>query len=349
MFRISCAAVLFAGCTGTLGSRPLDGDSLGPGDTGSDGAQPEGDQVPADTGTLGDPNGGGDSSSSSDEGSGDAPVLTAPDECATMQPNWIFCSAFEEGNKDIWDDYDGNPDATNQLLADPGPFDLSGNHVMRLYPPEGRGGADLVKVLPSQHDRLFARWYMKWDAAYDFGAANHGSGLHAGSRDLLGHSDFRPDGDDWFTAWIEPDPAITRLYAYSYYRGMYQDCANPDGACWGDHLPCMTDEGQTFCEKPQHRETVLPPVMVTDRWYCIEMMLDGGTPVPSEAGANGRLDWWIDGLEIGPWTDLWLRTTSALKVSILWLNLFHHGDHADAGVVFDNVVVATERVGCLGR
>ena len=22
----------------------------------------------------------------------------------------MFCSGFEEGNKDIWDDYDGNPD-----------------------------------------------------------------------------------------------------------------------------------------------------------------------------------------------------------------------------------------------
>jgi len=66
----------------------------------------------------------------------------------------VFQSGFEEGSKAIWDDYDGNPDETNLLMADPGPFNKAGNHVMRLRAPAGRGGADLVKVLPSAHDRL---------------------------------------------------------------------------------------------------------------------------------------------------------------------------------------------------
>ncbi len=336
--------LLASACTGTLGDRPR---PLADG--------PAGDGPPvADLDTSGDPTGGGDPTDATDASAagdassgGDLLPFSGPDECAAPGASWVFCSSFEEGSKAIWDDYDGNPDETNQLLADPGPFGLAGNHVMRLYPPPGRGGADLVKVLPSQHDRLYARWYMKWDPGYDFGAANHGSGLHAGERSLLGRSDFQPDGEDWFTAWLEPDPSIGRLYAYSYYRGMYQDCADPDGACWGDHFPCTTDEGQTFCEKPQHRETSLSAALEADRWYCVELMLDGGTPTASEAGANGQLNWWLDGVAAGPWTDLWLRSTAALKLSILWLNLFHHGDHADAGVCFDHVVVASERIGCL--
>jgi hypothetical protein len=278
------------------------------------------------------------------------PETDAPpplNECDAMQPAWVFCSGFEEGSKDIWDDYDGNPDETNLLMEDPGPFGNPGNHVMRLRVPPGRGGADLVKVLPGTYDRAYARWYVLWEPGYDFNAPNHGGGLHAGSRDLLGRSDYRPEGDDWFGAWIEPMTDLHVLNAYSYYRGMYMDCADPYGSCWGDHFPCMIDEGEVYCEKPQHRETVMPPVLEAGRWYCIEMMMDGGTPVTEETGADGRLDFWVDGLEIGPWTDLWLRTTPNLMIGILWLSLFHHEEHSVEGQMLDNVVVSTERIGCL--
>jgi hypothetical protein len=187
---------------------------------------------------------------------------------------------------------------------------------------------------------------VKWEPGYDFNARNHGSGLHAGGRNLLGRSDYRPQGDDWFCSWIEPIRDDHRLNAYTYYRGMYMDCADPQGTCWGDHFPCMFDEGTNYCEKPQHRETVLPPVMETGRWYCIEMMMDGGTPTTNEAEADGILNFWVDGLEIGPWDDLWLRTTPDLKLTILWLSIFHHGDHSEEGLMFDNVVVSTSRIGC---
>ncbi len=150
----------------------------------------------------------------------------------------VFCSGFEEGSKAIWDDYDGNPDSTNLLLADPGPCDRVGNHVMRLRVPPGAGSADLVKVLPTSHDRLFARWYQKWEQGYDFSALNHGGGLFAGNRDYLGRSGIRPTGADFFTSWFEPVGGAGNLDGrprlYSYYRGMYQDCANPNGECWGD-------------------------------------------------------------------------------------------------------------------
>lgn len=278
----------------------------------------------------------------------DAPTGPPPiDECADRAPEWIFCSGFEEGNKDIWDDYDGNPDETNLLLADRGPFDLAGNTVMRMRPLPGRGGADLVKELPSTHDRLFARWYIKYEPGFDFSAPNHGGGLHAGSRDLLGRSDYRPTGSDWFGAWVEHDTGLHVSYVYSYYRGMYQDCADPSGSCWGDHFPCMADEGTTYCEKPQHRETFVPPTLTTDQWYCVELLLDGGTPTGSETGANGTIGLWVDDSAIGLWDDLWMRTTADLQIGILWLSLFHHGDHAPVGADYDNVVVSTERVGCI--
>jgi hypothetical protein len=249
----------------------------------------------------------------------------------------------------VWDDYDGNPDSTNLLVEDPGPFGFSGNHVMRLRVPPGRGGADLVKVLPPSHDRLYARWYVKWEAGYDFSAPNHGSGLFAGDRNLLGQSDIRPAGDDFYTAWLEPteSPYGPALNAYSYYRGMYMDCADPNGSCWGDHFPCMYDDGSNYCTKPQDRETAPPPALTADRWYCIELMLDGGAPSASGVGAGGVLDFWVDGREMGPWTDLWLRTTPDLRPNLLWLSLFHHEEHSAAGLMLDHVVVSASRIGCL--
>ncbi len=277
----------------------------------------------------------------------DAMAPTTPEECASPQDSWVFCSDFESGNKDEWDDYDGNPDTTNLLMDDPGPFALPSNQVMRLRVPPGRGGADLVKLLPDAYDRLYARWYVKYEPGFDFDARNHGAGLHAGARNYLGHSDTRPQGNDWYSAWLEYNTSHHRLQLYSYSVGMYQDCVDPNGQCWGDVFPCTADEGQAFCEKPQHRETVDGPTLQTDRWYCVEVMMDGGTPQSQALDANGQLDFWVDGQEIGPWTDLWLRTDPDLKPDLLWLSLFHHEEHSEAGLMLDHVVVSRQRIGCL--
>lgn len=269
----------------------------------------------------------------------------AQPECDSAPSAWVFCTGFEEGNFALWDDWDGNPAPTNTLVADAGPFGLPGNHVARLYVPAGGGNADLTKVLPGGHDVLYARWYVKWEPGFDFSVGQHGSGLHAGDRALLGRSGNAPDGSDWFSAWLEPGYGTGRFNAYAYYPGMYMNCSDPDGACWGDSFPCMQDEGQSSCTKAPHRESVTPPLMQAGRWYCLEMMLDGGNPTPGNAGASGVLDFWVDGVQMGPWDDLWLRSTDSLDVGILWLNLFFHGAHGTAGMLVDDVVVSSAPIG----
>jgi hypothetical protein len=203
-----------------------------------------------------------------------------------------------------------------------------------------------VKILPSSYDKLYARWYQKWEADYDFSVLNHGGGFHAGDRNLMGQSDRRPDGTDWFSSWFEPDAghAATqngRGKFYSYYRGMYQQCPGqtpgPQAGCWGDSFPT-----------PQERAYIQPPQYQPNRWYCIEIMLDAGTPVASQAQANGSQTFWVDGVQYGPWTNMWFRTSPNLKIGILWLSLFHHDTHSVGGTIFDDVVVSTTRVGCHG-
>jgi hypothetical protein len=334
VLRVALVAALLisAGCGDSGSSEAKGGGGSSAGGTSNGGA-----------GGTGNVSGAGGTGASSSGGS--AP--TDPNECATPGADWVFCSDFEEGNKDVWDDYDGNPDETNTLLEDPGPFGLGANHVMRFRAPPGNGGVDLVKVLPDEYDALHTRWYIRFEPGFDLNAPNHGSGLHAGHRDWLGHSDTQPNGTDWFSAWIEHLPESNIPNYYVYYPGMYQDCVDPNGACWGDHFPCTFDEGTGYCEKAQHRETTMPAAYVTGQWYCVELMVDGGTATASEAGANGSIGFWIDGAEQGPWNDLWLRSDPNLKLGILWLNLFHHEEHSVEGLMFDNVVVSTSRVGCL--
>ncbi|HET6585531.1 MAG TPA: hypothetical protein VFG69_18860 [Nannocystaceae bacterium] len=354
MKRSLACLVLVAACGGSSSPSGIDsfgtagtddGAAASTGGDSSSGGVDEGSSAGATSfATSGgdDPDDGGESSSTDDGGAAPLPVH----ECDAPAPDWVFCSDFEEGNKEAWDDYDGNPDETNLLVEDPGPFANAGNHAMQFIVPPGRGGVDLVKELPADHDRLYARWFIQWEPGFDFDAPNHGGGLHAGSRDWLGHSDTRPLGDDWYTAWIDYDSDLHQSYIYSYYAGMYMDCADPQGACWGDHFPCMIDEGESYCTNPAHRETVAPPVLESGRWYCIEVMLDGGTPSAGPDGATGAMDFWIDGVEIGPWTDLWMRTIAELRPSVLWLSLFHHDEHSVAGIRYDHVVVSSSPIGC---
>lgn len=275
-----------------------------------------------------------------------APTESWANECDNPDSAWIFCSGFEEGSFATWDDYDGNPAETNRIVSDPGSHSREGNRVAQLVVPPGAGGADLVKVLPGNHVRLYARWYIQFEPGFSFSTQSHvGGGLHAGARSYLGRSDYRPAGNDWFSGWFETN-SNGRPFVYTYYRGMYMDCTDPNGSCWGDHFPCMIDQGQGYCTKPEHRPAILPTPLSVGNWHCVELMMDGGQPSSSESGADGQMNLWVDGDEIGPWTNLWFRTSPNVNLSLLWLNVFFHGSHGSAGVRYDDVVVSTERIGC---
>lgn len=270
-------------------------------------------------------------------------------ECANPPIGTIFCEDFEGVNpKGNFNDYDGNPDTENQVITDSGPAGDAANKVIRLRAPAGqRGGADLVKVFSSTHDRLFARWYFQYEPGFNFGALNHGGGLAAGDRNFVGQSGNRPSGTDFAGFYVQYQENSRKPYAYSYYRGMYQDCSNPQGSCWGDSLACVYDTGGFYCIKPQHRPPIALPALQAGQWYCVEEMVDMGTPSATGTSANGRLSLWLNGQSIGDFPDLWIRTAASLKLQTLWLGLFHHdGTHSAVGELIDNAVVSTQRIGC---
>ena len=272
----------------------------------------------------------------------------ARNECANPPPGTIFCEDFEGTNpKAHFDDYDGNPDSENQVVTDSGPAGDASNKAVRFRVPAGQSGtSDLIKVLSSSYDKLFARWYIKYEPGFNFAALNHGGGLAAGDRNYVGSSGNRPNGNDFAWFGVQYQENTSKPYVYSYYRGMYQDCV-AQGSCYGDSLPCVYDTGGAYCTKAQHRPTAPLPTFQAGQWYCVEEMIDMGTPTATGTSANGGLTLWLDSQVVGTYQDLWIRTTTALKIQSLWLALFHHdGTHSVVGELVDNVVVSTQRVGC---
>src|SRR3954453_11882509 len=251
-------------------------------------------------------------------------------ECANPPPGTIFCEDFEGKNpKANFNDYDGNSNTENAIVTQRGPAGEASNRVIRLRVPARQGGtSDLIKVLPQTYDKLYARWYLQYENGFNFAARNHGSGLAAGDRNFVGASGNRPIGNDFAGFYVQYQENTGRPYAYSYYTGMYQDCAGP-GSCFGDSLPCVYDSGSVYCTKVPHRPTLALPPFRAAQWYCVEEMVDMGAPTTTDAVANGQLTLWLDGQVIGDFRDLWLRTTPNLKLQSLWLSLFHHdGTHS---------------------
>lgn len=270
-------------------------------------------------------------------------------ECLKPPAGTVFCEDFEGTNpKSVYDDYDGNLDTENQIVVTHGPSNSGSNHVVRLRVPAGQGGgSDLLKVLPNSYDKLYARWYFQYEQGFNFNAPNHGTGLTAGNRNNIGRSGIRPNGDDLASFTIQYLSSSAALFSYSYYRGMYQDCTDPNAQCWGDSFPCIYDKGEAYCKKPQHRPLITVPTIQAGQWYCVEEMVDMGTPNSNGVNPNGRFTLWLNDQILGDYQDLWLRTTSSLKLQNLWLSLFHHdGTHSVAGLMIDNVVVSTQRIGC---
>lgn len=267
--------------------------------------------------------------------------------CQDPGDDVVFCTDFEEGDLETWNDFDQNPEDMNDVVPDDGPYGLPGNHVVRMRVAPSEQGTDLVKQLPGFYDVLYARWWVKLEPGYDLDISSAlWPGLHAGGHATVGNSDYLPSGDDRFTVLTSHDIATHGMITKLDYRGMYQDCPDPNGECYRDELPCTRDEGEAFCTNAAHREAAPLPAIEKSRWYCVELFVDAGTPVASAAEADGRVSLWIDDALRFDYGGLWFRTTAALKMDVLWMSEYTSGGHGDEGLLYDDVIVSRSRIGC---
>jgi hypothetical protein len=199
---------------------------------------------------------------------------------------------------------------------------------------------------------LYARWYLKWEpVAANRPPHHHGSGFLASIRSNtanIGRAGYSPDGS-WYRFWFENFIHAARPYLYTYYANQHMDCPS-QGNCWGDHYPCIDDEmGASYCAKtlPIYRQKT-PPEMVSGQWYCVEIFAQGGTPTSSKTGASGVLNFWLDGVEYGPWPNMWLRTSPDVKLAVFSF-MVYNAEAITQGALYDDLVISTKRVGVGGR
>lgn len=256
------------------------------------------------------------------------------DECvAQPQEGWAYCNGFEKG-LGTWDDRDTNPGATTAIISDPGPFDLEQNNVVRLAVSANARLADLVKVVEPPRSTIFLRWYAKWENNFPFDAVATRVGLFGALASLGADSAFGASVVPYAQSTVSADTFGLRLT----YPG------NPN---------CLADQSSCTAEMLPPLGTA-PPELTTNQWYCIELMVDMGTPrgdqtEVSEVEPDGVVNFWVAGLQRGPRTGLWLRRDAAEGIGAVWFQAYRpDAENADssAGVLIDNVVLSDTRVGC---
>jgi hypothetical protein len=241
---------------------------------------------------------------------------------------------------------------------------------MKLTSGTSANATDLYKRLVPGHDEWFVRWYAKYQAGIQW----HHTGMWIGGYDPATaypnpQAGLKPNGDDRFEIAIEPvwgsGMPNPRLDTYDYWMKMHSWMDVPMGntAYYGNSV--IHRNGFTADD---------------DAWICLEMHVKLNTDVASSAGAvfdvwkNDTLVQHIDGsAPMGCWIkdkfcpqgadgtectqyanlctmpyvplDMQWRSTAALQLDYFWpQNYVTTGP--DGSVTYDQMVVATSRIGC---
>jgi hypothetical protein len=283
-------------------------------------------------------------------------------------PDVVWFEDFEEGSlAAIADRYDQSRDLGRWELVSDTPSGSGSALAMRAG--QGEDAIDLYKQLPDSDE-----WYVRWYAKYEAGVPWHHSGMWFGGYNpsmafpspMAGR---RPNGDDRFSISLEPvyedGSGNPRFDFYNYWRGMHTWMADP-----------VADDGTAYYGNGLvHRNDF---TVDEDAWVCLEVHVRLNPDAGSTAGAMletwkndtlmrsftdaGPMGYWIrdkfcpegaDGAECtdypAPATeilDLRFRSSTDLRLNAFWPQNYITDD-AMGTLVFDQMVVATRRVGCL--
>jgi hypothetical protein len=311
----------------------------------------------------------------SDGGSGDGGSTLASrypcDRGIASDPSVVWTENFEEGSvaafTALYDEHQ-NP-AGMSLVADV-PAKSCGKASLLLVSGVNANATDFYKQLPDQ-DELYVRWYAKYQPLVQW----HHTGVWFGGYNppLLypyPRAGLQPDGGDLISVSIEPiygnGTASVRYDTYNYWMQMHSWMSVPmgDTAYYGNAVINQAgfteDDGQ---------------------WTCLEVHVKLNTDLASSTGAvlevwknDVLVEHFDDQAPVGCWIkdkfctegtdgpectdypnlclqpyvplDLQWRATATLRLNYFWpQNYITSGP--DGGVQFDDMVVATQRIGCL--
>lgn len=230
---------------------------------------------------------------------------------------------FEDGNLASRGWYDVVQWGTEQFISTT--ESVSGNASLEVRYQAGSTGPWMRHQFPAQ-DRIYSRYYRKWASnwVWPTGSGPHDTYLFA----MYGQPYFAPT-DTYLT-----------VYTDSLYGGAPAWQFGTVGLATRRILQGESYRSFTALSPP-------PPRFQLDRWYCIETLATMNAP----GQADGRVQLWLDGVMLFDVTGLVLRDAANpnLQFDVFMFGpYFHDGTPQVQSTWMDALVVATDRVGCLG-
>jgi len=226
-------------------------------------------------------------------------------------PAVIFAEDFGSGDLSQWEGGHGRTCA--KVTSDPANVH-SGRFALEWRVPKNDTGGHIYRWLKPGYDEIHARVY--WKLAEDWCVTKmHGWGISAAKPEISvpGNAGRRADGTNKFCAIV--DAPHRNLSLYVYYPEQKSE--------YGDRF------GTGVAMEPGH-------------WYCVEVMQKANTPGRSD----GEMALWVDGKEVGRWSDLRFRDVPELRLNKVFLMLYiHRNDTSLNRCFYDDLVVATEYIG----
>ncbi len=264
-------------------------------------------------------------------------------------PDVIFADDFESyaDASGLWDRWDNTFQADQTRIAtEAGNFYAGKQAVEFTLPQQDQELSNAVqKILTTELDALYLRWYSKFDDQNDIiGSSHNGGGMSAhyfvGNQATPGipadgTNKFLVEFEHWRGEASTPSPGLMNVYVYHpEQRDDYGDHFFPSGLVQ-PNTSIPFDFGPDFVPQPE----VIPEL---DRWYCYEVMVKANTP----GLRDGRITLWLDGKQIADFGNLRFRDIDTLKMDRFNLSL-HAGQNpsAETKKYYDNVVAAKSYIG----
>jgi hypothetical protein len=293
------------------------------------------------------------------------------DQGIAADPGVVWAENFEEATVSaVTSRYDSANNPPGMALDGDVPAKSCGKASLKLTSGVSANATDLYKRLPG-YGELFVRYYAKYQA----GTQWHHTGVWFGGYNpptpypnpMAG---LKPNGDDRFSVSIEPVYGVgapsPRLDTYNYWMQMHSWMDVPSGntAYYGNAIVHQTsfivDDGQWMCLEVHVKLNTDPASSAGaafDIWKndVLVQHFDAQAPVGCwikdkfcPSGADGNECTAYPNLCARPYVPLdqqW-RSTTALQLNYFWpQNYITQGP--DGSVQYDEMVVATSRVGCL--
>ena len=282
-------------------------------------------------------------------------------------PSVVWFEDFEEGSlAAIAARYDQSRDNGRWTLVGDTPNGTGS--ALALRAGQGQQAVDLYKRLPDGNE-----WWVRWYARYEAGVPWPHSGMWFGGYDPSQsypspNAGQRPKGGDRFSIAIEPvydGPSGPRFDFYNYWMAMHSWMADP-----------VNDNGTAYYGNALvHRNDF---TIDEDAWVCLEVHVRLNPDPASGAGAvlevwknDALIERFDDSEPMGYWIrdkfcpegadgrectdspdpfdqtlDLRLRNIASLRLNAFWPQNYITAD-AQGTLTFDQMVVATRRVGCI--